>query len=67
MDSRGRKSMKQHDAPLPAAGRQMSLMFEPSKVAGMNKVERAGAITTLAQILMQAAGLIVEELDDEQR
>ena len=52
--------MKLQDAPLPAAGRQMSLMFEPSKVAGMDKVERAGAITTLAQILMQAAGLIVE-------
>ena len=59
--------MKQHNARLPAAGRQMSLMFEPSKVAGMNKVERAAAITTLAQILMQAAGPIVEELDDEQR
>lgn len=67
MDSRGRKSMKQHDAPLSAAGRQMSLLFEPSKVAGMNKMERAEAITTLAQILMQAAGLIVGELDDEQR
>jgi hypothetical protein len=59
--------MKQHDTPLPITGRQMSLMFEPSKVDGMDEVERAGAITTLAQILMQAAGLIVEELDDEQR
>ena len=46
---------------------QMSLMFEPRKVDGMNDVERAGAITTLAQLLMQAAGLIVEELDDDQR
>jgi len=45
----------------------MSLMFEPSKVDGMSDVERAEAITTLAHLLMQAAGLIVEELDDEQR
>jgi hypothetical protein len=42
-------------------------MFEPSKVDEMNNVERAGAIAILAQILMQAAGLIVEELDDDQR
>jgi hypothetical protein len=59
--------MKQHDAPLPAVGREMSLMLEPSKVAGMDKVERAGAITTVAQVLMQAAGLTVEDLDDERR
>jgi hypothetical protein len=45
----------------------MSLMLEPSKVAGMDKVERAGAITTVAQVLMQAAGLTVEDLDDERR
>jgi hypothetical protein len=59
--------MRQYDAPMPTSCRQMSLMFEPSKVDGMNGVERAGAITTLAQLLMQAAGLDVEELDDDQR
>lgn len=59
--------MKQHDAPAPTSGRQMSLMFEPRKVDGMNDAERAEAITSLAQILMQAAGLVVEELDDDQR
>ncbi len=59
--------MKPHNTPVPTLGRQMSLMFEPSKVEGMDNVERAGAIATLAQILMQAAGLIVEELDDDQR
>jgi hypothetical protein len=52
---------------MPTSGRQMSLMFEPRKVDGMNHAERAEAITTLAQILMQAAGLIVEELDDDRR
>jgi hypothetical protein len=59
--------MKQHNAPVPTSGRQMSLMFEPRKADGMNHAERAEAITTLAQILMQAAGLIVEELDDDRR
>ncbi|MCF7701527.1 hypothetical protein [Loktanella sp. M215] len=59
--------MKQHKASLPTSGRQMSLMFEPSNVDGMDDVERAECIAILAQILMQAAGLIVEELEDDQR
>ena len=59
--------MKQHDAPAPSSGRQMSLMFEPLKVDGMNDMERAETTTALAQVLMQAAGLGVEELDDDQR
>lgn len=59
--------MKQQNAPVPFTGKQMSLMFEPGKVEGMTDVERSVAITTLAQILMQAAGLIVEELDDDRR
>ena len=59
--------MKQHDAPVPTSDRQMSLMFEPRKVDGMNDEERAEVVITLAQILMQAAGLVVEELDDDQR
>lgn len=57
--------MKQHNAPVPTSGRQMSLMFEPRKVDGMNAVERAEATMALAHLLMQAAGLIVEELGDE--
>jgi hypothetical protein len=59
--------MKQHDAPAPTLGRQMSLIFEPRRVDGMSDAERAKAVLTLAQILMQAAGLIVEEVGDEQR
>lgn len=45
----------------------MSLMFEPSKVDGLNDMERAGAVTILALVLMQAAGLTVEELEDVRR
>jgi hypothetical protein len=59
--------MKQQDAPVPNSDRQMSLMFEPRKVDGMNDEERAKAVITLAQILMLAAGLVVEELDDDRR
>ncbi|MGX8009797.1 MAG: hypothetical protein E5Y89_13250 [Mesorhizobium sp.] len=58
--------MKQHNVPAPTSGRQMSLIFEPHRLEGMSKVERAKALLTLAQILMQAAGLVVEELDDDQ-
>jgi hypothetical protein len=43
----------------------MSLIFEPQKLEGMTGTERAKATTTLAQILMQAAGLLVEEFDDD--
>jgi len=59
--------MKQQDVPVPNSDRQMSLMFEPRKVDGMNDEERAKAVITLAQILMLAAGLVVEELDDDRR
>jgi hypothetical protein len=67
MESHGRKSMNKHDAPAPTAGRQMSLIFEPRRVDGMNEAERTKAVITLAQILMQAAGLVVEELGDDRR
>ncbi|WP_299476383.1 hypothetical protein [uncultured Paracoccus sp.] len=50
--------MKQHDMSVPSSGRQLSLVFEPRKVDGMNDMERAEATITHAQLLMQAAGLI---------
>jgi hypothetical protein len=67
LESQGRKPIKKHDAPAPTLGRQMSLIFEPQKLEGMTETERAKATTTLAQILMQAAGLVVEEFDDDRR
>jgi hypothetical protein len=53
--------------PTQDLGRQMSLMFEPGKVDGLSIAEREEIIIILAQILMQAAGLGMEELDDDQR
>jgi hypothetical protein len=58
--------MKQHKVSTLTSGRQMSLIFEPRRLDGMSDAERAKTVLTLAQILMQAAGLVVEELGDDQ-
>jgi len=54
---------------LPAAvpGRQMDLLFEGSRLDGLGALERNKVILALAQILMQATGVHVEELDDDKR
>jgi hypothetical protein len=54
---------------LPAAvpGRQMNLLFEDSRLEGLGALDRNKVISTLAQILMQAAGVRVEEFDDDKR
>ena len=54
---------------LPAAmpGRQMNLLFEDSRLEGLGALERNKVISILAQILMQAAGVRGEELDDDKR
>ena len=58
--------MKQSNVSAPIAGRQMSLIFEPRRLDGMSDAERAKTVLLLAQILMQAAGLVVEELGDDE-
>ena len=52
---------------LPAATliRQMNLLFDTRGSEGLTSLERDKVTSTLAQILMQAAGLRVEELDDD--
>jgi hypothetical protein len=52
---------------LPVPSRQMKLLFDKSRLDGVAPVERNEIISVLAQILMQAAGLRVEELEDDQR
>jgi len=59
--------MEQHNVPALISGRQMSLIFEPRMVVGMSDAERARTVMTLARILMQAAGLLAEELGDDER
>ena len=55
-------------AKLPALiqePRQLNLLFESSRLTGFSLLDRNKARTLLAQILMQAAGLSVEEPDDD--
>ncbi|WP_457812224.1 hypothetical protein [Sinorhizobium meliloti] len=59
--------MKQHAAPALNSGRQMNLIFERSRIDGMNEAERMKVVLTLARILMQAAGIRIEELADDKR
>jgi hypothetical protein len=59
--------MKHAKLPAPASGRQMSLMFDSSGLDGLGSLERGKVVSALAQVLLQAAGLRVEELADDQR
>ena len=54
---------------LPAAmpSWQMNFLFDSSRLEGVAATERDKIILVLAQILMQAAGLSVEEREDDQR
>ena len=47
--------------------RQMNLLFDPTRLEALSFLERNKITVVLAQILMQAAGLSVEELDDDER
>ena len=59
--------MKSVRLPAAAPSRQMNFLFDNSRLEGVASVERDKIISVLAQILMQAAGLSVEELEDDQR
>ncbi len=48
-----------------ASHRQMTLLFDSERLEGLALHERDKVVLALAQILMQAAGLKVEELDDD--
>jgi hypothetical protein len=58
--------MRPCNTPVPALGRQLNLIFETRKLDGLSDKDREKAISTLARLLMQAAGLVVEELNDDQ-
>jgi len=59
------KATKFRDLPMAIAGRQMSLLFDSNRLDGLEALERSKAAAALARILMQAAGVRVEELDDD--
>jgi hypothetical protein len=47
--------------------RQISFLFEPNRLEGLSDQDRDKIVAALAQILTQASGLGVEELDDDER
>ena len=51
--------------PSTIAGRQMNLLFDANRSEGMSSAERGKVVLILAQILTQAVGLNVEELEDD--
>jgi hypothetical protein len=58
--------MKSLEGPaMPPDCRQLRLLFDSQRLAGWNPMDRDKARLALAHILMQAAGLIVEELGDD--
>jgi methylglyoxal synthase len=59
--------MKQERVAAQISDGQLSLIFEPDRLDRMNEAARVKALLTLAQVLMQAAGLVVEELGDARR
>lgn len=52
---------------VPPVSRQLNLSFDAKGLAGLSSPDRSKVMQLLAQILMQAAGLSVEELDDDKR
>ena len=62
-----RKAMQSPKASVVEPTRQLTLIFDNTRLEGLGAAERDKIISALAQILMQAAGLSVEELDDDQR
>ena len=58
--------MKFRDLPTATANRQMILLFDSNRLEGLEALERGKVASALAQILMQAAGVTVEELDDDE-
>lgn len=47
--------------------RQLNLLFDVKCLAGLSSLDRSKVRQLLAEILMQAACLSVEELDDDKR
>ena len=61
--------MKNSPAPavLSVAPRQLSIAFDSARLRGMTSSERRIAVARLASLLLEAANIVVEERDDDQR
>jgi hypothetical protein len=57
--------MKFRDLPTAIAHRQISLLLDRNRLEGLAALERDKVASALAQLLMQAVGVRIEELDDD--
>ncbi len=55
------------DAGAATAPRQLSMMFDTARLRGLTPPERTVIIVRLARVLLEAAGILVREQDDERR
>jgi hypothetical protein len=58
--------MSWHHWPKIIARRQTNLLFDGDRLGALEALDREKVITAVAHILMQAAGLRVEEVDDDE-
>lgn len=58
--------MRSRNTLVPTSGRQLDLIFKPRMLNELSDKERRKAVSTLACLLMEAAGLVVEEISDDQ-
>jgi hypothetical protein len=61
------RARKESSKSLPAQPRQMSIAFESRWLQGLSAPERLRALSHLANLLMLAAGLTIEERNHEPR
>ena len=59
------RTIQREQAPPPAEPRQMSIVFESNGLRGLSTGERTKVLMNLAHLMMLAAGVVVEENDDE--
>ena len=59
------RKIQREQAPPPAEPRQMSIVFESNGLRGLSAAERRKALLDLAYLLLLAAGVVIEENDDE--
>ena len=58
--------MKFRDLPTTLVGRQMILLFDSNRLEGLAALDRSKVASALAQMLMQAAGVRIKELNDDE-
>ncbi len=52
---------------LPAAARQLIIPFESGRLRDISALDRRVALARLTLLLLEAAGVAVEERDDDER